>query len=57
MRAYLEPFVDDLDEVKDALKNVRQPVFDVADREDHVSGCLGVTGHVKYELTMGTKRI
>ena len=57
MRAYLEPFVDDLDQVKDALKNVRQPVFDVVDRKDHVSGGLNVRGHVKYELTMGTKRV
>ena len=57
MRAYLEPFVDDLDQVKDALKNVRQPVFDVVDRKDNVSGGLNVRGHVKYELTMGTKRV
>lgn len=57
MRAYLEPFVDDFDQVKDALKNVRQPVFDVADRTDHVCGGLNVGGHVKNELTMGTKRI
>lgn len=57
MRAYLEPFVDDLDQVKDALKNARQPVFDVVDRKDHVCGGLNVRGHVKYELTMGTKRV
>ena len=42
---------------KDALKNARQPVFDVVDRKDHVSGGLNVRGHVKYELTMGTKRV